>query len=206
MFKATYLLLLLCSFGNISKSQNLQKSKYIVITFSENYKKSTHGIQDYFWVIPVDSISSFNSSLYPLYTSNYTKTQFNDCSNGISIDPSIPSIKPSDYDFDSLWYVKHDFLTNLINEKRKLVQTIKKIWSGGNEITIKIYATPIIGEFCSCNFAISGQQRFGYIGRIYLAHNFSENYGEFWNSQLANFILKQDYSGLNFKKIIYPSR
>ena len=113
----------------------------------------------------------------------------------------LPSIKPGDYDFDSTWNSSHENLEKLVYKKRKLVQTIKKIWNNGNSETISIYATAIIGDFCTCDFAITGEKRFGYNGRIFLAGNFSKHYGEFWKSPLAEFILKQDYSNINFKEI-----
>lgn len=185
-------------------AQNLQKSKFIIITFEDDYSKSFHGIQRYFWVIPIDSIKSFQNILYPIYLSSYSKSHLNDCILGKSIDPSIPSLKPGDRDFDSLWNASHNTLDELIFKKRKLVQTIKKIWSNGNKETISIYATPIITEFCSCNFMVTTQTLGVYDGKIFLAGNFSEGYNEFWKSDLASFVLKQDYSRINFIKMRYP--
>jgi len=83
------------------------------------------------------------------------------------------------------------------------VQTVKKTWSNGAIATINIFATPIIGKFCSCNFAGSGQARFGYSGIIFLASEYSGKYNDFWNSSQAKSILRLDYSKFNFKKVTY---
>ena len=121
---------------------------------------------------------------------------------GKSVDPAIPTLKPGDNDFDSIWYSSHDKLDKLYKE-RKLIQTIKKIThDGDSKETIKIYATPIIGELCSCAFLYTIKPPSAYKGKIFLAGNFSEKYNEFWESDKAKFILRQDFSNLNFKRLI----
>ena len=137
---------------NIIYSQSLSRNKYVIITYVDDYSKGFHGKQNYSWVIPVDSIKSFENILYPFYVSYFAKSQFADCSLGKSVDPAIPSLKPGDYNFDSVWSSSHDKLNKLYKE-RKLIQTIKKVThDGDSKETIKIYATPIIGELCSCTF------------------------------------------------------
>jgi hypothetical protein len=207
MVKGLYLLTLLCLLFHLSsKSQNLIQTKFVVITFEEIYKVNVHGGQRYFWVIPYDPIKSYyNTDVYPLFLSNYTKSQFCDCMNNKATDPTLPSLQPGDYDFDSAWFAKHDFLSKFIIDKknRKLVQTVNKIWSNGAIATISIYAIPVIGKFCSCDFAGSGQVRFGYSGPIFLASEYSEKYGEFWKTEKAKSILRIDYSKFNFRKVTY---
>jgi hypothetical protein len=209
MLKGFYLFPLLCLLHLSSKSQNLAQRKFVIITFEEIYKVNVHGGQRYFWVIPYDSIKSYyNTDVYPLFLSEYTKSQFSDCMNNVATDPTLPSLQPGDYDFDSAWYAKHDFLSKFIVDKknRKLIQTVKKTWSKGTIATISIYATPVVGKFCSCNFAGSGQARFGYSGPIFLADEYSEKYDEFWESKKAKSILTIDYSKFNFKKITYAGK
>lgn len=188
---------------SFSYSQDLPKNKFVVMTYVDDYSKSFHGKQNYFWIIPVDSIKSFNSVLYPLYLSSYSKSHFLDCLAGKRIDPDIPNLKPGDHDFDSSWYSSHDKLGKLLYKKKKLIQTIVKTGYKGNKETIKIYATPIVGQFCSCIFLVTTQNRGIYEGKIYLADNSFQWDSDFWESVQANFVLKQDFSNLNFKRIRY---
>lgn len=197
-YNAVFLICIIL-YGNVF-AQNSQRTKFVVITYEDNYSKSLHGNQRYFWVIETDSIKSFKSLLYPLYLSNYSQTHLSNCVSGKSIDPAIPTLKPGDHDFDSLWLDSHEKLEKLIYVRRKLIQTIQKKWSSGNKETITIYATPIIGEFYSCQLLLTGQPPYPYKGRIFLAGNFVKNDDQFWKSALANFILKQDFSNLNFKR------
>ncbi len=177
-------------------SQDLSKKKYVVITFEDNNNKDIIRIKGYFWVVPFDSIKSYENIFYPLYISAYSKKQFDDCNAGTGIDPVF---KPGENGFDYTWDDSHDKLYELIRKKRKLIQTIKKNWeTDGAKKVIKIYATPLIGEFCSCELSKAGQKRNGYKGKIYLAWNFAEGYPDFWNSAFAHYILKQDYSRHEF--------
>jgi len=193
----------LCFFTNHVKSQEILKRNYLVFTFEEHYKYTLHGTQRYFWVLPIDSLKSSQSSIYPLYPSQYSKSQFEDCKNGKSIDPSIPPINPNDYNFDSIWGPSHDRLYKLIEKKRRFIQRIKKTWPSKNWVTVTVYATAVTAEFCSCINAYSSQVKYGYKGPIYLADNFSENFDGFWNSPQADYVIKRDFSYFRFQKMIY---
>jgi hypothetical protein len=135
--------------------------------------------------------------------SDYSKSQFADCISGKSVDPAIPTLKQGDQDFDSIWLDSHNKLDKLIHKKRKLLQTIKKTWSDNNNETISIYATPIFGDLYSCELLLTGQPPYPYKGKIFLVGNFVKSDDLFWSSGLANYILKQDYSNLNFKRSSY---
>jgi hypothetical protein len=181
-------------------SQDIRKSKYIIMTFVEDYSLSLHGATKYYWVIPEDSIKSFQNNLYKLYISSFSISQFKDCMNDGYIDPKIRSLKKDDYEFDSTWFVKHDQLVNLIDNERKLIQTVKKTWKHSkSKVTISVYATPIIAEFCSCKLLHNSKYKLVGENKIYLASNFSTSNKEFWKSTLSEFILKQDYSYFTFK-------
>jgi len=94
MLKVFYLFTLCLFFHVITRSQSLSQNKFVIITFEEIYKQNLHGGQRYFWIIPFDSIKSYyNTNIYPLFVSAYTKSQFSDCMNNVATDPTLPSIK-----------------------------------------------------------------------------------------------------------------
>jgi len=206
-FNHIYILTVLLTTSITSKNiiaQEPKKNKYIVLTYEEKYQKSLHGIQKYFWVIPIDSIKNFDNKAYPLFLSGFSVSQLNNCKNGQDVNPKILSVKKGDYNFDSLWIINKDSLSQCINKSKKLLQTIKKTWTVGNKVIVKIYATPIIAELYSCRFSESGQQRYGYNGDIFIVDNFFQVDREFWESALKPFITKDDFSKIEFKKLAYP--
>lgn len=189
-------------FVTSARTQGLSKSKYVVFTIVEFAKNSLHGSQEYLWIIPIDSINSYENSIYPVFLS-YSKTQIADCKKGKSVNPTILSLEPGDYKLDSIKIAAINSFTELIQKEKTLVQSIKKTWDKKSEITVNIYATPIISEFCFCNY-LRIEKPGIYSGLVFLIDGFTKIDNAFWNMNIAKYILKRDYSSLNFKQIYYP--
>ena len=59
-------------------------------------------------------------------------------------------------------------------------------------------ATAIVGDFCYYNYDISGQNRTGYRGKVYILKSSFGISQKFWDMPKANYILKQDFSRIEF--------
>jgi hypothetical protein len=149
-----------------------------------------------------DSIKSNKTILSHLFLKNFSKNDFDKCCKGKDFDPNLINDSTT-YDFDLSFFNNLTDLEALLSKKGKKLQQIRKDWASGQQETITIYATPISGKFCSANFHMLGQQRTGYIGKVYIPVSSFKYAEEFWKSTDAQFILKQDFSKLNFSIIPY---
>ena len=174
--------------------------KYVIITFEDIYNVAKYEKKNYYWIVSQDSIISYNIVLSHLFIGGFSKTNLDDCRMGVFFDPYIIT-QNTNYNFDSIFYCNLTKLENILNKKKKKLQQIKKKWSTGKKEIITIFATPIIGIFCSSDYHILGQQRYGYNKKIYLPVSSFLYSEEFWKSDKAKFILKYDLSKLNFSII-----
>jgi hypothetical protein len=197
MIKVFVFLVLLFGLAINLFSQNSESSGYVILTIEDTYKTSQHGTQTYFWIAPVDSINSYNSRMARLFISGFTQNNLEDCCSGKPIDPVV-------YDQNSNSSLEQDYalrlmdLKELILKNKKKVQKISKNWQSGQVETVVIFATPVLGQFCSSDFHPIGQHRTGYNGKVYVPKSSFKYDGKFWTTSKANYILKQDFSVLDF--------
>ncbi len=177
-------------------SQSTSK-EYVVITFEGHFKISQHGTETYFWIIPVDSISASSSSLSRLFVSNFSTNNLQDCCAGGPVDPILVT-EVSNFKLDDKYLSSLENLRQLILHDRKKLQKITKKWESGQEETVRVYATAIEGDLCQCDFHSIGQQRTGYKGKVCIPKSSFSSHEDFWKSPQASFILKHDFSSVDF--------
>jgi hypothetical protein len=182
-------------------SQVNSKAKFVVITF-ELIKSNSKNKQVFYWITPVDSIENklaFN--IYPLYTEEYTKDNFDRCIKGDSVDV-FTNTTNTNFEFGKNYETQVKQFVSMVNSKRVKVQTIALKWSKeirDNE-TVNVYATPIIGEFCNClqRHEIGGSHKLEFRALIYMpvsSFSFEEN---FWNTENGKVVKFADYSLVEF--------
>ena len=171
-----------------------QSDKYVVLTFS--VKNNIDKIPwEYIWIVPYDSISTESAKLYEL-----TPFAVNGDFEGMPNHPWQCTNLSTSY----IWYFKtindedNSFSLQMIFNKRKLIQTIKKQWSQRNyRQEIKVYATPIKGKisFCRQEFLSTKYNR---EYNLYYTENTLDYWSDFWESPKAKFILGVDYSKIEY--------
>ena len=178
-----------------------QTLPYVIISFEDTYKVTQHGTKNYYWIIEVDSLNSYDFEPSYLFF-DFTKQNLDDCCNGLEVDPYLV-FPDTQFEKDTIYANDLTVLKDILFTKRKKVMDIIKKWSSGQKEIITIYATPIIGKFCRSDFHKIGQQRQGYKGKIYMPLTSFEYYPEFWELNKSKFINNSDVSKLNFNIIDY---
>lgn len=175
---------------------------YFVITFENNYKFSQHGTQNYYWIVRQDSVNAEDYSLSYLFLDGFSKNNLTDCLQRKEVDPSLVVAGIAyDYDFENEYVTAKENLKSILKKNRKLIQKVKKNWPSGQEAVVRIYATPIKGEFCHTKYHWIGQERTGYNGEIFLPVSNFTYLNDGWKSDLLKFILDRDFSNFEFGKI-----
>lgn len=198
--KIIHLFFLVFGFVTDSFSQVPASEVYVIVTIEDTYKTSQHSTQTYFWIVPVDSIKSYSSVMSRLFISDFTINNLEDCCSGKPIDPRV-------YDQNSNFALDSDYLSSLRNlrelvlKNKRKVQQIDKKWQSGQTEKVVVFATPILGQFCSSDFHQIGQHRTGYHGKVYVPKSSFKHFENFWSSSKADYILKQDFSTLDFDVI-----
>ncbi len=151
-------------------------SEYVVITYEIDRNKDQHPTKSYYWIAPVDSLISQNDlKKYPLYFDEFSKDDLKDCKENKDL-LLFTLVSKEDFNIDN--EIKSDInnLKNIIKDNRKKVKQIVKKWANGYKEKIKIYATPIKGDFCFSNLSSNDVKMINYKGLVYLPiGNFSFN-------------------------------
>jgi len=178
-------------------------SNYIIVTIENSFQVSMHGIKNYYWIVPVDSLrSSSNITFYPLFLTGTIKNDLDDCCNGRDIDPYVFKSSDTLKFLDDHQAESITQLSKILSKKQKKVQkNTKEFIASGNKEYITYYATPIKGNFCNCSFSKTGQLRTGYSGRVFVPISSFEFDDDFWQTDKAKFFLNQDFSKINFNVI-----
>lgn len=82
-------------FASNSFAQDQQPTAYVILTIEDTYKISQHGTRTYFWIIPVDSIKSYNTTVSRVFISGFTRSNLEDCSSHKPFDPLVYDQNPS---------------------------------------------------------------------------------------------------------------
>lgn len=190
---ALILILLVFAFPKDLLSQEIIPAEYIVITYELSRTKDSHGVRNFYWIVSVDSLKDKRALLSPIYFTGFAKNHFNMCCRSEMVD-IFTTTTSSTYDFVEGYEKSVEELTKMVYKQRKKLQTITKEWAGGSKETIRIYATPVLGEFCHCKITKEDGGKIDYNGTIYLPlGNFSISNG-FWNSKNAPSILNRDFT------------
>lgn len=171
-----------------------QSDKYVVLTFS--VKNNIDKISwEYIWIVPYDSISTKSLKLDEL-----TPFAVNGDIEGMPNHPWQSTSLSTSY----IWYFKtmnnedNNLSLQMIFNKRKLIQTIRKQWNQVNyRQEIKVYATPIKGKISFC------RQEFLYLMHnkeynLYYTEDTLEYWSDFWESPKSKYILGTDYSKVEY--------
>lgn len=173
-----------------------QKSNYIIITILKESNSKLDGYGETQWLIPEDSLKNlvFNySSITPLFISDYSYDMIAQCKNNIPVDPFTFTTETS-FSFPDSVSQNIEQMNKLISKNKKLIQTIKKKWETGYKEKVKIYATPVIGDFCKCKFENFSKVEFDTTKQIFIGFNKFYQQNQFWNSKSSNELKSIDFS------------
>lgn len=204
MKNKTLLLIIFSLIWNNLYSQVPSIKEYIIITFEKTVNKySVDGTKNYFWIMPVDSFYDNQHFLIsPLFIDAISKNDLESCCKGKRIDPFIMTTA-SKYNFDTNHINQINQLKIILRSKRRKIQDIFKKWTGGYIEEIKIYATPVLGSFCSCSLREETKTEVGYNGLVFIPLNSFSIIHNFEESKKFKYIIFSDYSKIDFE--IKPS-
>jgi hypothetical protein len=132
--------------------QKIVEKSYIIITFEKTINKfPQHGIRRYYKIIETDSIKERDLRFKYFIIGGYSNNDFKVCQEGGEINPYLMT-SGTNFSFEKKYLQERENLLNIIEKKRKFVQTISKKWS--NDLTEKtnVFFTPVQGLFCDCIF------------------------------------------------------
>lgn len=133
-------------------TQRIIEKHYFIITFEKKVNKyPQHGIQRYYKIIESDSVINKDLKFNYILMSGYSNDNFELCQKGIGINPYLTT-SSTNFNYDKKYLNDREALLSIIQQQRKWIQTIKKNWSNELIDEIKIYVTPVKGNFCSCIF------------------------------------------------------
>lgn len=193
------LLLIICLSMSIESYTQVSGSNgYIIMTFERTVNKyPQHGIEKFFWIMPVDSIYDKHFSIFPLFIDGFSRNNLDSCCEAQKIDPFTITTQ-TNYDFDSNYLSEINHLQIIIKSQRKKVQEIIKKWAEDYKEVIKVYATPITGKFCSCILKKDGKKKVEYDGIVFIPMSSFSIYKNFVESKKYRFMIFSDYSKINF--------
>ena len=176
-------------------SQSTKSNKYVIITCKIDKNKDNHPYEEYSWIIPLDSIQGKNSfKIYPLYLDEFSENNISEC------------LKKDDINIFTM-YDNDNFIVDnkggmelmkiIDKNKQKFFNVVKK-WNKGYKENVKLFLTPVIGEFCNSTIAVKDSKRIGYKGVIYIPISNFEYYKDFNKSEFYSEIIFSDFSNTNF--------
>lgn len=193
------ILLLIVKLG---MSQIINSKDYVIITF-ESIQKNPNVEHNYYWIAPINSIenkATFN--IYPLYTEEYSKDNYEKCLKGDTVD-IFTTTKATNFDFRKEYLSQLELLQSIVKEKGMLVQELELSWNKQirKKEKLNIYATPIKGEFCTCTqlAEVWGNPDLNFIAQVFMPVNSFSYKPDFWQTELGKIIQYADYSQVDFK-------
>jgi len=174
--------------------------KYLIVTFEKTTKIKIpiHGKQLFYWVVKLDSVNKMPLNMFPLYLSGYSKDNMERCKQSKVIDIFVMNTS-SDFDFEDKYLNEIEIFRNIIKHNRRKVQVFEKKISEHVTEIVKIFITPINGNFCNCLIYKNSGERINYKGLIYLPlDQFSYN-KDFWHSPDLKTVSSYDFSKMYYK-------
>lgn len=174
-----------------------QKStKAVIITILKDNNEKLDGFSHTQWIIPIDSLNELKfdyNSIFPLLIQNYSIDNLQDCIKNLPIAP-FNYTTGTNFNFPDSISKKLINISNLIDKKKKPIQLIKKTWSKGFKEKIRVYATPIKGEFCFCKTHLINNEYFGNTKYIVLGISNINYFSEFWKTDESKILKQIDFS------------
>ena len=194
--KKTFLLIFILA-NNLIFSQ--KETDNLIVTYYDD--SSGHGIEFYTWIIPVESIKNVSRdySILPLYTESFSKNNFDNCFKNKEVDMFI-SYVGTNYNLDNKHKNNIKKLIKLIKEESILIHdiSIKKKYPIKEKNRLKIFITPVTGNFKYCKIKESSGKRINYQGKVaFPISNFYLN-TKILNENVQDFIYSFDFSQLKF--------
>jgi hypothetical protein len=182
-------------------SQVNEKARYTIISFEMNRSKDPKGTQKFYWITPTDSIKNEDFYLYPLILDKYSKDNLDMCCERNTIDIFTITTSTS-YNFNEGYEAEVNLLFSLMDSKKTMVQKIKMEWDKGYKEDVKVYATPVLGEFCNCIESHKTGNQIDFNGLVYIPlSDFSFDYS-FWKSEKSKNIKCANYSSVDFSSYL----
>lgn len=174
-------------------------TNFYVVTVEVKSTPNIHGIEQFHWIIPVDSIrTSYDYSISALYINDFSKDKVTDCTAGNAVDVFTATSR-SDYSFSDTYKNQLADLANIILSNRKRVQRITKKWGKGKKEVANVYLTPITGNFTFCRTRSLENKNVNYIGTIALPLSDYKSADSFWESY-------KDASNIDFSKYTFSNK
>ena len=195
-----FLLLTVCLlFQSVLHAQMTDEKEYLILTFGrERNKFPQHGVEEYYWIVPVDSITEGDFPIYPFFIDGVANNKIAECRKGNVIDPFVLT-RGDSFDYDSSYEESVNKLFKIVREKRVKVQEIRKTWTNNYREKVTVYITPVNGRFCSC-MLYKLKRDFKYEGILFIpdfsAFRFSK---EFTISKKMKFVKYFDFSTILFR-------
>lgn len=174
-----------------------QQDQFLIITYEIDRNKDMHGTFVYFWTTPIDSVNDNGLDLLPVYIHDfYSSDSYSKCCHGDSIDFIIATTETR-YDFNEDYLQQKEYLFDLVDDNRILIQTIKKRWEKGYKETIRVFATPVLGQFCYCQVFGRSLNSTNEREAIYLPNKGFKILNNFWTTEKGSIAKYWDYSRIN---------
>lgn len=168
-------------------------AEYVIITYSVDRNKDSHPPNDYYWIVPVDSLSGDNSiKKYPLYFDAFSKNDLKDCQENKDL-LLFTLVSNEDFNIDSKVKADISNLKSIVKNNHKKVQQIVKKWSNGYKEKITVYITPIKGEFCYSNLSFNDEKMINYKGVVYLPVGYFSFNETFFKTAKYKEVMYADY-------------
>lgn len=170
-------------------SQNVTQSNQLVVTYEIERSNEDHQKRQYHWILTDDILSIEDRiKMKPLYLDSFSSDSFDKCCNNETIYLFSYNTETK-FNFNDDYTNDLNRLKRIISENRKKVQSSTKKWSkGGYKEIIRVFITPISGEFCICENAKSLVNN-----SILLPKKQFNLNKEFWESEMAKIVFKMDF-------------
>lgn len=174
-----------------------EKSEYVILTFISEDKGGRHPASTHYWIVKSDSISEVGYSMptFPTYLNiEYSNDCLTRCCENKKIDLHT-STTSTEFNYPEEHIEQSESLLNLVTDNREFLQKIKVSWSDRKiKRIIKVYGTPINGQFCECEiYGLSLRFADGRKKVLIPKGNFSIAEG-FWNTDKGKFVKFYDFS------------
>jgi hypothetical protein len=149
-----FILLNFCGISLYAQSP-IDKNNYMILTF-RLLKNRIHSEKNYYWIVPLYSTKDVGSAFHTLYLEPYfDKSELDICCNNGKI--SVLESEIGDTVKLSIDYLKKlESLCGIVAKNRKKIHTLSNKRPNSNiSEKVKVYMTPINGEFCRCQQVLS---------------------------------------------------
>lgn len=193
MRKITFLILVLITL----KSFGQQNSDYVILTFTSEDKGGRHPASTHYWIVKTDSINEVGYSMptFPTYLNmEYSNDCLTRCCENKEID-LLTSTTNTNFDYPEKHLEQSKKLLKLVNENRRFLQKTTITWQDRKiKRIIKVYGTPINGQFCECEiYGLTLKFTDGRKKVLIPNSNYTIVNG-FWNTDKGKFIKFYDFS------------